>query len=569
MNIEKLLHKAQQAFQSKRYSQACTNLRKINTKPSVRTYPSLELEGLCLIKLKKYEQALHIFKQCQSFTLSSQQQKANSHNLGACYSHLKDYPLAIEALETCYKIDSSHENTEAIILLCQCYRQANQYKKLNTLATKVLSWASCFPVVQFQLVLAAQQQQNRSLIVKHLKAFIFDPSLLHEYYLSYALSTLSSLSEDALLENLISRIQAQYKHTHWFIKHLAKQALKDKTPETAVKLLSQIKIDDCPEWDRKADYYHILGLAFDKLSRFDEAYQAFDAMAKSTKEEFKTWKSNDYIKQYNQLGFKALPQSKPESFQGKHVFMIGFPRSGTTLLDTALDTQKHITTFSEVGSIEAVIKAFSSQLNKRYPQDLYTLTSDEIDRLRQAYWSFIQIHAPELTLNAEAIIVDKMPLNTLHIPLIMTLFPQAKFITSLRHPMAVCLSNFQQNYLMNMEMFHLISFSDCVRRYGQVFDLLNKYIDHYNPNMHWVKYEDLVANFEKEMLAVFNFMQVTHNDKFLAFHEHAQSKVIRTPSRDQVNQPIYNSSTEKWQQYLPYIKEHQSKLSYYIDKYYS
>lgn len=190
---------------------------------------------------------------------------------------------------------------------------------------------------------------------------------------------------------------------------------------------------------------------------------------------------------------------------------------------------------------------------------------------RLQYFNYVISHINskdyKKVIDNETLFIDKEPLNLIHIPLIQRLFPNAKIIFSLRHPIAVCLSNFQQNFNINTEMIKLITFDDCVARYINVMKLLKVYQKELSLNMHTIRYEDLVSDLPREAKKLFTFLNIQGNDEYLNFHLYAQNKFISTPSREQVNQPLYKDSIEKWQHYLPFLPTSVKKLDDFINEF--
>ncbi|WP_189379291.1 tetratricopeptide repeat-containing sulfotransferase family protein [Thalassotalea profundi] len=555
------------AFNDNKYTLALSTIKKINAKPSNRSYQSAELEGLASIKLSKFQPALLIFNASLVLAQTEKQKKSAHYNIAITHNKLGNNEEAIKHLEYCQNIDSTVENGQALLLLCELYRRNYHYQKLEKLATKMLAWKEFFAVVKYQLIEAFIKQNNTDKAIKEIQDLTIDLTQINEYYISYAINLLLNLYKVDEAKNLLSRAYNTLGSTPWINKYQAQLALNNKEYKRVLELIPIELINACAEWDKKADYFHIRGNAFDKLAKYQDAYDNFTEMANCTKNEFIAWTSNDYVDDYNKTKLKELPVFLHDCVVAEHIFMIGFPRSGTTLLDTILDTQQNIVTLSELPTVEVVIKAFDNLLNKTYPKNLFSLTNAELKVLHDEYFNFIKTAGFGDAIDRSTILVDKLPLNMIHLPLLLTLFPKAKFIFSLRHPMATCLSNFQQNYLINKEMFHLISFDDCVRRYKKVFDLFGKYLEYYQPDVHFVKYEDLVSDLPNEINRLSKYLNINFSDEYTTFYKRAEKAIIKTPSRFQVNQPLYETSKEKWRGYDNLINQYLPVVQKYIDKY--
>jgi len=233
------------------------------------------------------------------------------------------------------------------------------------------------------------------------------------------------------------------------------------------------------------------------------------------------------------------------------IFLIGFPRSGTTLLDQVLDSHPRLVTLEERPTVDAVVAEVAAMAGG-YPGALATLSSEQINRLRELYFGVVDNHL-ESPLG-DAVLVDKMPLNTVDAGLIHRLFPSARFILSLRHPCDVVLSGFMQAFRPNPAMARFSTLADTASLYGQVMDLWGRYVDVLRLVALPVRYENLVTDLEGEARRVLAFLDLEWDDAVLDYADRAREKSIATPSYHQVVQPIYKSSVGRWTQYRPQLE---------------
>ena len=245
--------------------------------------------------------------------------------------------------------------------------------------------------------------------------------------------------------------------------------------------------------------------------------------------------------------------------------MMGFNRSGTTLLENILDTQQRVIALSETRSLYSVGEAMSQQLNKRYAEDLATLSPSERQLLRQGYYDYIRELGFEL--KPDSVIVDKFPLYTVELPLILCLFPKAKIIFCLRHPADVCLSNFQQNSANNQQQAKLNRLADCFSYYQQVFTLFQRYQQQLDLNIHYVRYEDLVEDLEPQAEALFEFLNLPVSEDYRQFNQHAQQKIVMSASSNQVVEEIYQHSRYKWLNYQTQLQPHLAKVAQFVEQF--
>ena len=161
-----------------------------------------------------------------------------------------------------------------------------------------------------------------------------------------------------------------------------------------------------------------------------------------------------------------------------------------------------------------------------------------------------------------------MPLNIVHVGEIVKVFPNAKFILALRHPCDCILSCFMQNFKLNDSMANFLNIEDTAEMYDLVMTLWKQYINSFSINYHYIKYADVVMDFDKSINNLLNFLELPWSKNVLKFYETAQSRnLINTPSYDQVYKPIYTASKNRWKKYENKIKKVLPKLKPWIDEF--
>jgi tetratricopeptide (TPR) repeat protein len=244
-------------------------------------------------------------------------------------------------------------------------------------------------------------------------------------------------------------------------------------------------------------------------------------------------------------------------------FLIGFPRSGTTLLEQILDAHPAIAAIEEKPMLDVVRLAIDEKPSG-YPEALAALTEEEISALRRLYFAEAERYRSDL---GEARLLDKMPLNTIDVGLIYRLFPTAKLLFALRHPCDVVLSGFMQAFRPNPAMVQFGTLVGAARFYAQVMNLWLRYIDTLPIVSQMVRYEDLVADLVGETRRILAFLEVPWDEQVLAYSERAKTRPISTPSYHQVVQPVYSSSIGRWQNYREAFAEAFSLLQPFIRRF--
>ena len=231
------------------------------------------------------------------------------------------------------------------------------------------------------------------------------------------------------------------------------------------------------------------------------------------------------------------------------VFIIGFPRSGTTLLEQILDSHPRLKAIEEKPLVNDLMhQVVGLQAGtERLPQTLARLDAAQAASLRQAYF---EAAARYVQLSPGEILVDKLPLNIVRVPLIWRIFPDAKFILALRHPCDVCLSCFMHLFGMNPAMANFTALDDTALLYTRVMGLWQHYAQLLPLSCHRVRYEDMVADPREETQRLFDFLGIEWDDAVLRFYEHARRRSrIDTPSYHQVTEPIYDRAANRWKRY--------------------
>jgi tetratricopeptide (TPR) repeat protein len=244
------------------------------------------------------------------------------------------------------------------------------------------------------------------------------------------------------------------------------------------------------------------------------------------------------------------------------VFLLGFPRSGTTLLDRILDAHPGIGVITEQQIINRIHAALVAR-GYRMPEDLPALDAG-ILRQWQIYY---RRHVTELLgRDSSALLpVDKFPLHTIFIGLIHRLFPTAKIIFAQRHPLDVCLSCYMNDFELNSAMANFFTLESTARFYAVTMDLWQRSIRLFPIDYHVVKYESLLDDHEGEARRLLRFLNLEWHPGVLDFHAHVKRQEGRiTPSYHQVSRPLYREAKYRWKSYAAYLVGIREVLQPYI-----
>jgi hypothetical protein len=313
-----------------------------------------------------------------------------------------------------------------------------------------------------------------------------------------------------------------------------------------------------------------MGVILDKAGETQRAYEAFRQSCGYQRNNYKkarVRKSRSvsaHLKLLERAEYVDSWQKSGQRTAGDDLcFLIGFPRSGTTLLERVLDSHSAIHALPELNFTQKMIEHLGG--TERYPYKLATLKEPELEELEQLYRAAL---AGESRPASTSLSLDKLPLNLIHAPLIHKVFPKAKFILALRHPADCTLSCFMQNFQKNEEMAHFLSLQEATDRYAEVFGLWNLYREHLPLDVHAIRYEDLVDNFEPEVEKLTSFLGLDYETAQANYHQDAIKKgAVQTPSYRQVSKPIYRSSSYRWKRYDFAMNEYLSTLEPFIEQF--
>lgn len=231
-------------------------------------------------------------------------------------------------------------------------------------------------------------------------------------------------------------------------------------------------------------------------------------------------------------------------------FLVGFPRSGTTLTERVLDAHPDVLTTDEtmvVSELEGHIKAFP------VPGEL------AIDKLAAAptrivgdlqAWYFNRVEEILGRSIGSRLLVDKMPLNILRVPLLARVFPKARVILALRDPRDVVISCFMRlGEGGDAQTLDFLSIEGCVDRYCRVMGAWLEFADRCPLPVITMRYEQTVADLPGEARRLLEFLGMPWDDRVLAFHAGSSERYVKSPTYDEVGQAVHTRSVERWRRY--------------------
>src|SRR3954470_13442831 len=333
---------------------------------------------------------------------------------------------------------------------------------------------------------------------------------------------------------------------------MAQAALTEKDIATAERVV--VAISQRPDLGT-VNRAFALSLAGDVLDAQDCPAEAFAAYAQSKAILREAYAPNmeglesvavreqrlaDYFAAADPAAWRATAPDSPRT----HVFLVGFPRSGTTLLEQVLASHPDVTAMEERTCLQDSAIAFfgrNSDLDR-----LAGLSDTELESWRQADGRRVA----EAGLSTDsAVFVDKMPLNAVFLPLIAKLFPAAKIILALRDPRDVVLSCFRRRFAMNPGMYEFTSLESAAAYYAAVMRLMAIYRGKLALDVIETRHERLVADFENETGRLCSFLGLSWRAEMAGFAARAGARNIDTPSGVQVARGLSDRGVAQWRRY--------------------
>lgn len=233
------------------------------------------------------------------------------------------------------------------------------------------------------------------------------------------------------------------------------------------------------------------------------------------------------------------------------IFVLGFPRSGTTMLEQMLDAHPGMVSMDERPFVQRVIERMQS-MGLQYPEQLGQLDSSQCEMLREVYWGAV---AEVVQLKPGQRLVDKNPLTMLRLPLLVRLFPNARIIFVVRHPCDVVMSNYMQHFNAPAYVALCSTLPRLAAGYAAAMRFWHAHVALLKPRVFEWKYEDAIHDFGSNVLKLGAFLELDDVKPLHDFSEHARRKgYIGTPSYAQVVQPVYSGSIGRWQRYAGYFE---------------
>jgi tetratricopeptide (TPR) repeat protein len=385
-----------------------------------------------------------------------------------------------------------------------------------------------------------------------------------DLYLSiaHALKTLGRREESIQAYHAAAAARSGYGDAYWSLANL-------KTYRFTVEEISRMRAAAAAAGTALTDQYHLcfaLGKAYEDSGEYAESFLFYergnalknsenpyrpDPIERNTRLQ-KEICSREFFAARAMMG---APDPAP-------IFIIGLPRSGSTLLEQILASHSYVEGTQELADIPRIVHELqgrdSDPTSSRYPQVLAQLTAADFSKLGEKY-----LHDTRMYRTHKPYFIDKMPNNFRHVGLIHLMLPNAKIIDARREPMACCFSNFKQLFAAGQEFSYSI---EHIARYYRTYLELMRHWDEVLPGrVLRVLHEAVVDDLEGSVRRILEFCALDFERSCVEFYNTQRS--VRTASSEQVRQPIFRDGLDQWKNYQPWLGNLSASLGDAIVRY--
>jgi tetratricopeptide (TPR) repeat protein len=498
-------------------------------------------------------------------------------------THLKQYPTDIAAIRMLAEVAcrlGRYGDAEA--LLSRCLELAPSFTAARYNYASVLNrqGKAAEALAEVERVLA-QDPQNPS--YRYLKAVVlgrigeYAPAIdiyaevLAEYpnqsksWMSYghALKSAGRTDDSITAYRRSTELTPEFGEAWWSLANL--KTFRFDAGDLA-KMRAQLERTDLTEADR-FHFHFAIGKALEDAGAWAEAFShyeqgnrarraliEYDANANAAHvARSKALFSRQFFAERGDFG-SAIPDP---------IFIVGLPRSGSTLIEQILSSHSAVEGTMELPDVISIARVLGERKTRsqesKYPEVLATLGAAEFRTLGERY-----VEQTRIQRKTDApFFIDKMPNNFFHVGLIHLMLPNSKIIDARRHPLGCCFSAFKQHFARGQRFsYDLIELGRYYRDYVELMDHFDQVLP---GRVHRVIYERMVDDTESEIRRLLNYCGLSFEEGCLRFYEN--ERAVRTASSEQVRQPIYREAVEHWRHFEPWLGPLKETLGPVLESY--
>ena len=318
--------------------------------------------------------------------------------------------------------------------------------------------------------------------------------------------------------------------------------------ENEIKDMEKTLEGDMSDIERSQMYF-ALGKAYEAKKDFDNSFKNYYKGNKVKKNLIKyssddtTQNTKRILKFFNKENIVSL--SKSSISDKDPIFVLGMPRSGSTLIDQIISSHSKVDGTQELPNIIKIAAELNTIKQDSYPEVLKKLDDLQLTKFGKDY-----ISETKWARGVAPFFIDKMPNNFIHIGLIKTILPNAKIIDTRRDPMDTCFSCFKQ-FFARGQLF-TYSLEDLGNYYSDYIRAMNHWHSVYGKDIFTVHYDNVINETEETIRELIDYCDLSFEKECLEFYK--SSRPVKTPSAEQVRQPIYKSGLNYWKNYEKHLK---------------
>lgn len=492
-------------------------------------------------------------------------------------------------------VNKNPRDVNAALLLARIAIHAKVYDDAEKLLKKIIEIAPRFILAWHDLGATLKEQgKEEEAIITLRKALDIDPNNAPTHYLYAAALALAGRTEDAaqsyknavlidpelvgahvglghVLKTLGDQeggiaayraaiaLRPNLGEVYFSLSNLKTFRFTDHEIEDMVQRINQDSLDS----ESVVHFAFSLGKAFEDKKEYDRAFEYYiqgneKHRASIVYDPVQTELAHRKMKDtYSEEFLQRIEKSEPGAKDPAPIFIVGLPRSGSTLLEQILASHSLVDGTSELPDLGIVSQMIADkQKGRTFPAGILDMKDSEILSLGEEYLKRTMRHrrgAPFFT--------DKMPNNFAHVGLLRAILPNAKIIDARRHPLDSCVGSFKQHFAKGQtftyDMFEL----------GEFYLQYDELMEHWNQLLPGkvlkVQYEDVVEDLETQVRRILEYCELPFEEGCVNFHETKRS--VRTASSEQVRQPIYNKSLNTWKRFDKHIDDLKDILGPLLD----
>ena len=375
---------------------------------------------------------------------------------------------------------------------------------------------------------------------------------------------------DELLSFIRSESRKILEKKSDFLYYEALIEFRKENYEIAAELIKEININELMD-KRQPALMKLKGDLYHHKKNYNAAFESYKSKNKYIKDslEYKKQEPEKYFIQQREKVIQIQKLQEQSAYKSvikprwiQPTFLIGFPRSGTTLLDTILRTHSNIDVLEELPMIQKINASFGGIPTISM---IESMDNTEAEIASGFYFGELEKH---IEIVKKQTLLDKLPLNILQLPLINQIFPNAKYIIALRHPLDCVLSCWMQNFKLNPSMANMIELERIADFYDIAMTILKLSEERYSLKTHRIRYEDLVLDFKPNVSKLLAFLDLEWEEELRSYQETALTRgIIKTPSFSQVIKPLYKTSSYRWKHYEENLEQYKTRLMPWIHEF--